>query len=213
MADELKDEVIEVGVGNVEALVDQVLDNGLLRALPILDTLVSFAKIGMTIRDRLFITKVHRFLFALTTVTEEERRRFCEELTRDEKLRKKTGEVIVLLLDRFDDLEKPQILAKLLAALMKGKISYGQFRRLAHAIGLGYIEDLKQLATLKEKIPTESKSGLLITGLTEISRMESPRKTGLRGDQQIVMQKINITNLGKLFIQIMEEEKDTRQTG
>lgn len=209
----LEDETIDVLAENFEVVADRVLAHGLLRDLPMLATFVGVARIGMTIRDRLFIAKVSKFLFAPTAATQEDERRFCEQLGRDKKLRKKTGEVIVLLLDRFDDLEKPQILANLFAALMKGKIDHDQFRRLCSAVDLAYVEDLKQLATLEGNIPTESKSGLLRTGLTEISRMQSPRKIGLRGDQQIVMREINIANLGTVFIQIMNEEMDTQQVG
>ncbi len=205
MDDELKDQVVDYFAEGLEPLVDKLINDDLLKDLPILGTVVRLARISRTVTDRIYLSKMSRFLFAPTTIKDEDRQKFRERLQADEKLRKKTGEVVILLLDRFDDLEKPEMLAKILAAFIKGEIDFDQFRRFASVIDLAYLEDLKELIARRAKASSEAKNGLLRTGLTEISRMEVPRRTNL-GEKQIVMRGINITNMGALFIEIMNGE-------
>ena len=149
MTDQLGDQVFDTSIELLEAVGDQVFDNGLLKDIPILGTAVNLARLRKTITDRLFLKKVEKFLVSLSEVEETEKQKFYGRLETDQRLREKTGEVIVLILNRFDDLEKPEILARVFRSYMKGIIGFDQFRQLASAVALAYIEDLRQLVDSK----------------------------------------------------------------
>jgi hypothetical protein len=202
MTEQLGDKVVDTSVELLEALGDQFFDDGLLKDIPILGTAVNIARLGKSITDRIFLAKVSKFIVSLSEVEEIEKQKFYGQLESDQRLRKKTGEVIVLILDRFDDLEKSEILAKVFISHIKGVISFDQFRKLASAIDLAYIEDLRQLVNSKVLSATDmqdSLRGLLRTGLTAISE----QGVSVGG---VVCLPINTTDMGKLFIKIMTGE-------
>lgn len=207
MTDQLGDQVIDTSVEIFEAIGDQFFEDSLFKDIPILGTAVNAAKLGKTITDRIFLKKVTNFLVSLSNIKEKERQKFYSKLETDQKLRDKTGEVLVLILDRFDDLEKPEILAKIFMAYIKDLVNFHQFRQLASAIDLAYIEDLKQL--IRSSTDTQDfKEGLLRTGLTAISQHGLPVHHALGGGplgggQNLVYSPIKVTNLGNLFIEIM----------
>jgi len=207
MTERLGEQVFDTSVELLEALGDQVFDDGLLKDIPILGTAVNLARIGKTITDRIFLKKVAKFLVSLSEVEEIEKQKFYSRLETDQRLRQKTGEVIVLILDHFEDLEKPEILARVFISHIKGVISFDQFRKLASAINLAYVEDLRQLVDSKGRSTTdiqESRQGLLRTGLTAISQHGVPVQSGFGED--VVYSPITTTALGKLFIGIMTGE-------
>jgi hypothetical protein len=202
MKEQLGDKVVDTSVELLEALGDQFVDNSLLKDIPILGTAVNIARLGKSITDRIFLAKVSKFIFSLSEVEEIEKQKFYGQLESDQRRRKKTGEVIVLILDRFDDLEKSEILAKVFISHIKGVISFDQFRKLASAIDLAYIEDLRQLVDSKALSAIDmqdSLQGLLRTGLTAISK----QGVSVGG---VVCLSINTTDLGELFIKIMTGE-------
>jgi hypothetical protein len=71
---------IDAASSLAEVGIDALLDDGLLRDIPVVGTLVSLARAGIALRDRFFAKKIARFLLQVGDVPEEERRRFHEEL-------------------------------------------------------------------------------------------------------------------------------------
>lgn len=116
-----------------EAGLDQLFDDGVLRDIPILGTLARLRKTVGAIRDFIFVRKVVRFLIRLGRVPDSEREAFVAQLgTKLE--RRRLGETLVLLLDRLDDMDKPEMLARLFAAHVKGRYDLATFRRLSTAL-------------------------------------------------------------------------------
>jgi hypothetical protein len=138
---EVKDILIdysEIGLGNF-------LDEDVLREMPILKTIIACRKTWTAIHDQLFLKKVLDFMRACPKFTEAEKENFIKEQLSDAKKARKLGDSLVLILDRLDDFEKPEMLAKVFAMYVRGKTSFEEFRQLAAAIDIGFIEDLKGL--------------------------------------------------------------------
>lgn len=115
---------------------DAVLDEGVLRDIPVVGTLVALARAGVGIRDRLFAKKLLRFLLALDKAPQEERREQIERLASDMKERQHVGEQLILLLDRMNDMRKAEILAFAFEALLREEIDRAQFQGLAQVIDM-----------------------------------------------------------------------------
>jgi len=164
---------IDAASSLAEAGIDALLDDGLLRDIPVVGTLVSLARAGIALRDRIFAKKVARFLLQISEVPEEERRQFHEELGRNPKGTKALGETLIVLLDRIDDFEKARLLAKSFVALLQKKIPEDDFHRLCRAIDrvilAADIRSLADWAAAVQKLPQEVGVSLAAAGLLELN--------------------------------------------
>ncbi|MGH7525377.1 MAG: hypothetical protein ACREMX_01590, partial [Gemmatimonadales bacterium] len=118
----------------------------------------------------------------------------------DPELRRRTGEALLLLLDRMDDLQKPEILAALFRASAAGKLSFDQFRRLGSAIDLAIVADLRELAAGRDRTagqPGKHLENLMRTGLTALSQTGIPMREG--SGRSVVYNGLRVTELGVLF--------------
>lgn len=127
-----------------EAGLDQILDEGFLRDVPVLGTILGVIRATRSVRDLLLAKKLGRFLLALQTVPLKDREDFRQSLSsREEEI--KVGETLILLLDRLDDLEKPQLVARVFGAFLRGEIDQTTFRLMASAIDRLHLPHLRAL--------------------------------------------------------------------
>jgi hypothetical protein len=151
------------------------------------------------------LRKVAGFILACPDFNETERERFAKKHLEDAPSAKRLGDGIVLILDRLDDLEKPQVIAQVFAALVRGRIDLATFRRLAAAIDIGFLDDLKAFANLRDAAPVQMTAlytNLLRTGLTEL---KGPRVPSEKGMPKVVC---DVTELGRLFKEFMRQEEN-----
>lgn len=124
---------------------DAVLDNGLLKEIPVFSWLAKAYSTYQSITDRMFLKKVALFLSGVSHAPETERRDFKNKLDNEPKFRKKVGENLLLLIDKHERLEKSFILGKIMAKLIEGKCSNEDFLRIAAALDHSIVEDLELL--------------------------------------------------------------------
>lgn len=115
------------------AVVDQAFDDGLAKDIPILGSLVKAKAAFGTVRDYIFTKKVAYFLLALSKVPEQKRVAFLTSIAaRGEEQR--VGETLLLLIDRLDNYDRAQLLAKVFAAFINERLSMDEFRRLSRVV-------------------------------------------------------------------------------
>lgn len=148
-----------------EVVLDSLLDEGVLKDLPVVGTIVKVFKGAMDIRDRVFVAKVARFLFQLSKIPLEKRLLFKEKLNADLKLRRKLGLTLTLLLDRLDDIEKPDFVAWCFNAYLNDNITIDAFRRISSAIDIAFIDDLK--AICREDIDLNTDGTIYLSNLSK----------------------------------------------
>ena len=135
-------ELNELIVGALEFTLDNLTDNPLIKAIPVFGTLIKLHNGYVSVRDRLFIKKVLEFLYPLADTEVQQRELFLDELAVDKGSRHKAGHALVLLLDRLDDLHKPQFIGRLYRAKMKERVNMEQLHRLCFIVDRAYIGDL-----------------------------------------------------------------------
>lgn len=182
-----------------EIVLDSVLE-GILKELPFFNTAIKLSRLSKTINDRIFLLKVQKFLLHLNKITPEEKQLFLDKLDNNFDQKSKVGECLLLILNRLDDLDKAQMLAVLFLKFIKEKINLETFRRLASAIDIAFVEDLKKL--LKDNQEYSYLSHLTRSGLTETS------STGVVLEGYGVAHiSVQISELGKLFVTLMNENE------
>jgi len=125
-------DIQDVAKDGAEIVIDSLLDAGVLRDIPIVNTVLGLAKAGVSVKDRLFAEKVLRFLNPLSKYSSEERRQYLNDLDQDEL--KKASQYMVLYIDRLDSLDKPAMLGKVFEAYMLGRIGFKAMLYFSHFI-------------------------------------------------------------------------------
>jgi len=154
----------ELAADCAELSLDSILDDGIVKDIPILRTAVSIAKIGFNIRDRIYIKKIASFLSQIGNTTQEQREAFIEKYCGDTK---RFEETILLILEQADNMEKPSLIGKIFKACILGKIKYVDALRLSSMINKALWQDLEALLSGNDTEQVKSRlanTGLLKTG-------------------------------------------------
>ena len=122
-----------------EVGLDAVMDDGILKDVPILSTVVGLDRIGHTIRERHEIKQLALFVAELNRgcTDESKRKQLLEKLNSDTRKSKQEIEYILVVLDNYLEYEKSQMLAKLYIAYLEETITWAELLRLT-ALGLMY---------------------------------------------------------------------------
>lgn len=110
-----------------EFAIDRLLDDELLKEIPIVSTIASILKIGANIHDRLFLKKLLSFLFQLKNVPIDKRKKMIEGIDDSKKYRVKVGEKLLYIIDVCDDYEISGLIGELFKVYVEGGISYDEF--------------------------------------------------------------------------------------
>lgn len=128
-----------------EFTLDLFLENEVAKSIPVFGTLQSLLKIGGSIRDYIFAKKLFKFLVSLSDISCRERQKLIEKLESDDNYNQNVGEQIILLLDRMDDIHKPELVAKAFRAYLEGKIDSIQLQRINFGIDRVFSCNLPEL--------------------------------------------------------------------
>ncbi|RFP65771.1 hypothetical protein D0N36_07520 [Hymenobacter lapidiphilus] len=128
----------------IETLFDSILDDGFVKSIPVVNTVHSLYKMGLGIRERIFIKMLLKFLLELKNISIEERETFVIKL-QEKEYGDDVGEKIIIILDKIDDSDKASMIGKLFSAYIRGKFEFEDFLRLSHIINNSFVGDIKML--------------------------------------------------------------------
>ena len=107
-----------------EILIDAILDEGVLKDMPLVGSVIGIVKFTNSIDQHFMTKKLYKFLFQLHKIPSEKRIKKIEEINSSQKYSCSVGEKILELLDKIDSEGKPEILGKLFKAVIQEKIDY-----------------------------------------------------------------------------------------
>lgn len=136
----LQDSLVDLS----EAGIDPLLQEGFLRDVPLLGTVIGAIRTAGSIRDLLLVKKLGRFIRALQAVPLHERKAFDRSLGSVEE-RHRIGESLLLLLDRLDDMSKPELIGRLFQAYIRTEIDFPAFQQMATSIGRLHVAHIDAL--------------------------------------------------------------------
>jgi len=136
---------IDIATDLGEALLDSFLNDGLLKDIPALGTVVNLAKASGSIRDRILLRKLLAFRAQTKVLSNEEISTFViDNLSTDNKA-SDLGNQLIESIDKNEGVEKAKIIGKLFVAYVLKYIEEEDFSRLCAAINGAYIRDLNAL--------------------------------------------------------------------
>ncbi|MFZ6039785.1 hypothetical protein ACOV11_04665 [Vibrio natriegens] len=137
------------GTELAEIAIDSVLDDGILKDIPVVGTAISLYQTGVAVRERQYIKKLVTFLSELNKTDEEARLKFiAEEMLKPEQ-RERFGETILSLIDKADDNRKFELYAKVFERLFMNACSYDDAIRICQMIERTFYSDLQYIAVFE----------------------------------------------------------------
>ena len=180
----------------LEVGIDFFINDGILKDIPIVKTIVTVLKVGKNIINE----------FDKNNISDEQLKNYKERVENDSKKCEEELGRVLLLLNGFIDKEKSIMLAKLFKAYIKQLISWNEFCEYSEIVNRIFIQDLKILKDIYNKVIIDD------TGSNKF-RIERLYSTGLVGwnpkvmfsfgEQEITENKVNINMLGKKFVEIV----------
>jgi hypothetical protein len=125
-----------------------------LQGVPVLSVLIGAVRGFQDVRKWLEFRKAVTFLEGVAEASEEDRAAFTAKLQEDGKA-EAFGENILLLLDRLDDMTKPAIIGRVMAAHIQGHMDYSTAMRLCAMVGRAYASDLAFLVDFRPGVQSE----------------------------------------------------------
>lgn len=144
--------IISLGSDLFELALDNNLNEGVLREIPVVKNLYNLGRATVAIYQRLLINKMINFLGELSNVSSEKRQSFVEDINKDPQKKRVCEETLLLLIDRADSLEKPSILGRILKHHILDNISYEDAMRLSFIVDRVYMSDLNYLTSFTSGI-------------------------------------------------------------
>lgn len=112
-------EIAEIGL-------DSILEEGILKEIPIFSTVISAYKIMGNIKERYNLRKLAVFLNQINEgiLSKEKREEYRDKIKNNNKFQNQQLEYLLVLIDRYIGYDKPKLLAKLYIAYLDMKIMW-----------------------------------------------------------------------------------------
>ena len=123
---EIYEKTIDLETDYAELALDNITNNEILKEIPIVKTLVSFYNISSSLIARHNVKKILVFLKELHTKSLDEKKleKFKQQFQENPKYKEKVLETILVLNEKFIEVEKSKILANLFKAHVEEIIDF-----------------------------------------------------------------------------------------
>lgn len=100
----LKDSDLQgVSINLAETFSDAVLEDGILKDIPLIGTITGLAKATFSLRERLLVKKLIYFITGLKSIDPTERNKMISKVNKSEKYKIKVGEKLLYIIDKCED--------------------------------------------------------------------------------------------------------------
>jgi hypothetical protein len=141
----------EITVDISEILVDNLLDDGILKDIPIIGTILKLGKFSLNVKEHLFIKKIIYFISELKEIPAKKRNEIISKIDDSTEFRIKIGEKLLYIIDKCEDHIESEYIAKFFKAFLNEKLTYSEFLRCSSILQNIFIEDFEYF--INHKIP------------------------------------------------------------
>ena len=166
----LNSDIASVTQDLAEVSLDMILNDGILKDIPVISTIVGVGKTMATVRDQLFLKKIIYFISSINDIPQKERLEAIDRIDSSDEYRVKVGEKLLYILDRCEDHKTAEVIAILFGAFLKKEISYSDFLRSSSIVNNIFLDDLRNYVNKEQDyhFKIEDIGDLLNSGLYEI---------------------------------------------
>lgn len=151
--DTLVNNSIDVGIDFLEMGLDSILEDSILKEIPIVKTVYAISKTGFAIREKHMLKKTIIFLQQLNSngVGNETYENYKQRLRENDEHLYKELEHVIIYIDRIVDERKMLILANLYYNYISGNFLWDQFLEMVNIVDNLFISDLAELNNIYHK--------------------------------------------------------------
>jgi len=200
-------EIAELGL-------DTVLQDGVVKEVPVLRTIASLCKTGLNLRERNLIRQTARFISSFNdgSISDDKLLAYRNQLETDTKKAEKEFGRVILLLDRTLEEQQAKMLGRFYKAYVKGAIDWDKFVELSEVNARMFTSDYKELDSIVRN-PVQQTDEIPAKRLYKIQRLESlglvmEHRTRLHSGNVLTFEGTNdrfvATPLGGTFFSMME---------
>ena len=138
----MADSMADIG----EIMIDSIFEDGLLKDIPIIRTIASFAKIGVSLRERNLAKNTYAFIYGLRKqrIPQDKIEKYRKRMDDPKQAEKELGYALILL-DKETQIKKAELYGKAYGAFINENISWNQFVELTEAISRMFMADFDPL--------------------------------------------------------------------
>lgn len=133
--------LFDLGNDITEIAIDSILNEGLLKEIPIIKTISTFYKTGKSIKDQFILRKIISFLNGCNGLSVKEAENFVQSFE-NEEMAKEFGMRLLLLIDKADDIKKAELIGRLYILLLKREFDSKFYLRLCYMINKCFYDDI-----------------------------------------------------------------------
>ena len=173
------------------------LEEGSLKEIPVFRYFLAAWRVPAQVRDLPFVKKIAKFLKPLRDIPETERQEFVDRIEQEPKFQSQVGQHLLLVIDRLDNMAKPELLAGAFRAYVDGTIPWQEFQDLSVVIDRCVVRDLAHVkaSARPARYPPAVATRLSGCGVIEIFIIPN-----IRGPE--ALNEYILTDLGRLILKL-----------
>ena len=188
---------LDLVADTAEQALDVFLEEGPLKEIPVFKYFLAAWRAPAQIRDLLFAKKTAKFFKPLRDIPEAVRHEFVHRIEKEPEFQRQVGQHLLLVIDRLDNMAKPELLAGGFRAYVEGTISWQEFQDVSVVIDRCVVADL---AHVQETARPAGFPPAVATRLSGCGVVEIVAIPGIRGPGAI--NQYSLTDLGQLIVKL-----------
>lgn len=208
----------DLGADTLDAILDVTIESEALQSIPIINILYGVHKLRMTWSDRIFTNKLLSFFRTFRDIDPKIRKRMVDDINADPKIRLRTGEKLMYVIDKAEDKNSAMIIGLLFRRFLTSKSDYQEFIEASaavnslpfHLLDWVYKNDVKQ-------VDLEISGQLVASGFFVLDELSYELKIQEQEDEwagtyhenyiEVGNKTASLSYLGRLVVQTMEDAK------
>lgn len=219
--DSIKGNLNDIKKDSIQALSNQLLDESL-KDIPYVKYIFTLKDFFTNLKDYLDTRKVLQVLFHLQEVSANQREEVINRIESDNEYQTKVGEKLMFIIDKADDIDKADLIGKLVLELVRENIKYDEFLRLSHAVNSIFIDDIRLFLKIQHSNLENVNKGVTVTsGLFTLNQAietfkiynllseKSPKILSSGGQ----IRELKMTPIGFKFRTLLQDKDSTHSNG
>ncbi len=163
----IESDLNNVSIDILETVLDSsLLNDGILKDIPIVSTLIGLGKTINSVQDYLFTKKLISFLSGLSNISIEKRREAISKINSDKMYNQSVGSKLLYIIDNAQDHISSNLISKLFVSFLEKELTYQEFCKASMIINRVDNYDLEYFLELNDDV--YGKNGTEDLGLEEI---------------------------------------------
>jgi hypothetical protein len=193
---------LEASLEGAEAIADSLIENEIVKSIPVVGTAIKILSGGLDLRDKIFVSKIQRFILEIDSISNREKITFSESVLSNSELMSSVGETALLVIDKLSDLSKAELLGFYFSCFLGGHLDQYQFKRIAVAIDSAYIDDIHVFLNSGQDELLSQKQFMMSLFSSGITAITAGKKISNSGELYF-----EASSMGCQMIELWEEHK------